>query len=778
MPRFKQIRRNTPISVRLIALVVLMLLFISLLGAYSIRGINQVSRSGQEVNEKYLSRINQLSYITENLYSVVVEGKNHILALDANGQIQAKERLRQKINNIDNSITRYGNALNNRDEIAQFQSFVSKYEDYKKVNAEIIKLSETGKQNLALELSNTTELQAFRDLQLILQAMMSRNLNLANTNTEKANATTARTHRNILIIIFTIIGLSAILSYTIIRDISQAIQELKHNLTQLGKGKIPQKQLQESDDEVGQMAAISNVLTENYARMGNFASHLGQGNYNTPYEKLDPDDVLGESLENLRVNLKKSKEENEKRRQEDELRHWANRGLAKFADILREHAGNIHELAGSIIKNTIQYIEAAQGGIFLYNDDDRENPFLELLATYAYNKRKFLTKHIAPGEGLVGTCAIEKETVYLEDIPPDYIEIRSGMGATPPKSLLIVPLKLQDEIFGVVEIASMRSMKKHELEFIEKLADNIASTLSAARLNERTHKLLDESKQKSDELSSQEEEMRQNLEEMRATQEQSERREIELRGILSAIDHVYMKSEYDLNGNLITANSNYLEMVGYHFDDLKEKNVRIFVPEERKAKFETIWENLLQGIPYSGIFDQTNRKGETRWLMVSYTPIKDNDGDLFKMLFLGTDITQVKLEQAQIEEELIEAKKQKANMHSRIRKIKFEYQNERDEIRERLNNMQETTKSYEYELSEIHKRWLGHLTKAQKIYTEYKACTQQLDEKENALMELHQQMERMKNKIQYQKPISQREIDALDSEQEKRYGNWLNDTED
>lgn len=208
-------------------------------------------------------------------------------------------------------------------------------------------------------------------------------------------------------------------------------------------------------------------------------------------------------------------------------RNWTIEGLAKFVDILRKNTYNIQALSDDIISHIVKYLHANQGGLFLYNETPE--PCLELVASYAFERRKYLQKRIEIGQGLVGQAFLEKEYIYLTQTPDDYITITSGLGGANPTSILIVPLKFNDQVLGILEIASFQSFEKYQIEFLEKLSENIASTLSNVRVAEQTKKLLEESQQHTQIMKTQEEEMRQNMEELIATQENQQRLQEELK---------------------------------------------------------------------------------------------------------------------------------------------------------------------------------------------------------------------------------------------------------
>ena len=300
------------------------------------------------------------------------------------------------------------------------------------------------------------------------------------------------------------------------------------------------------DDEFGKIETDLSELIHDLNEKAKFAIEIEQGNFDFQYTLESKHDKLGEALITMRDSLKHAAAEEEKRKAEDNIRNWNTIGIAKFSDILRQHFVSLEELAFTIIKELVIYLDANQASIFLI-DTEKDEKTLELTATYAFDRRKYLKKSILIGEGLVGACAYEKQTVYLTDIPENYVEIKSGLGQANPTVLLIVPLLREDVIMGVIEIASFNKFEKYHIEFVEKICENIASTLYNVRISAKTTFLLEQSQEQAETMRTQEEEMRQNMEELHSTQEEMARRQDELMARISELEEQLERKQRELD---------------------------------------------------------------------------------------------------------------------------------------------------------------------------------------------------------------------------------------
>ncbi|MBN2664190.1 MAG: PAS domain S-box protein [Bacteroidales bacterium] len=433
------------------------------------------------------------------------------------------------------------------------------------------------------------------------------------------------------------------------RILFRRIQELKEFIEPLKTGRIPDFVFEPKYfSELVQMSDTIGLVVKSLKDASVFASEIGNGNFKYNYSPVSDQDELGNALILLRDNLKNAQIEDVKRKEEDKIREWVNTGIAKFSDVLRQSTKDISELASLIIKDLVNYLEANQGGMFIINDEHKDK-IIELIASYAYSKERKKRKEFLMGEGLIGTCAVEKATIYMTEIPEDYISITSGLGGANPRSLLIVPLKFEENVLGVIELASFNKLEKHQIVFVEKIAESIASTISIAKINQRTVKLLDSAKIEAEQRSLKEEELRQNLEELQATQERATQRESELNNLLSAINKAAFIIELDVDGNIVSVPERLNKTFEMESNDIIGHHISEFdYNEESRLADLNLWQDLIEGkeTQHQLKFVKTNK---IFWFKLYIVPFTDKTGEVIKFISIIIEIT----EQIEMQEELL-----------------------------------------------------------------------------------------------------------------------------
>ena len=142
--------------------------------------------------------------------------------------------------------------------------------------------------------------------------------------------------------------------------------------------------------------------------------------------------------------------------------------------------------------------------------------------------------------------------------------------------------------------------------------------------------------------------MRQNMEELQATQEEMQRSQSETQGILTAINNSLASVEFKPNGEIIDANHQFLSIFGFTLEEIRGKNHSVLLPPEERNAAETteFWEQLSQGEAKSGEFERMKRDGTNIWIRSNYSPVKNAQGEVVKILALSFDLSNYKKEVA------------------------------------------------------------------------------------------------------------------------------------
>jgi putative methionine-R-sulfoxide reductase with GAF domain len=228
-------------------------------------------------------------------------------------------------------------------------------------------------------------------------------------------------------------------------------------------------------------------------------------------------ETLAGNLVQLRDKLKKVK-------QEDERRNWINEGLAAFSELVRTHQQDIKMLNDQCVTYLTRYLGAQQAGLFTITEEEGEK-HLVLASCYAFSRKKFVEKRIQIGEGMIGQAYLEGDIVRLKEIPDGYTHITSGLGQSTPRYLVIVPFKYDSQVPALIEISSFQDIEEHQIQFLTKAGEYLASALVSSQTTVKMRALLEEADLKEQQMRQREEELRQNMEELQATQEELVRKD-------------------------------------------------------------------------------------------------------------------------------------------------------------------------------------------------------------------------------------------------------------
>jgi PAS domain S-box-containing protein len=351
---------------------------------------------------------------------------------------------------------------------------------------------------------------------------------------------------------------------------------------------------------------------------------LENGDFETRVAQAFENKTFALQLERFREKLMTDKTAAEKQA-------WENTGLAAFGDLVRS-VDNTQQLSNEAIRFVVKHLRSNHGAVFILNNSNKGNETLDLTASYAFDGIKNPAQSIDTGQGLVGQCFSNKETIVLYDVPQNYIKITSGLGMAAPSCIVIVPLKSSDQVIGVMEVASFNRLEQHQIQFLEKVAEVLASVFQSTRTNDNIKQLLSTSQQQTEQLRSQEEEMMQNMEELQAVQEQlarqleeNTRTKKDLEARESVLARTTILSETDIRGTITFVNTKFCEVSQYTSEELVGK-AHNFVrhPDMPKEIFKAMWSTIKKGEIFNGIVKNKKKDGTHYWVDATIVPIIEN----------------------------------------------------------------------------------------------------------------------------------------------------------
>lgn len=431
------------------------------------------------------------------------------------------------------------------------------------------------------------------------------------------------------------------------------LQKINHFAATLKAGNLPQN-LKIYHKELAQTATQLNQVKQSLQNLKNFAENINQPEAEKSLKFFTEAGDLDRALQNMQQGLLKQAHETENRA-------WANEGIALFSDIINQNAHNLETLAHALVVNLSQYLKVNQAGLFVVMEGEQtQADYLEMKAAYAYNRKKYLEKRIEIGQGLVGQAWQEGEPMYLKTIPKEYVSITSGLGEATPKVLLIIPLKANQEIYGMIELASFQEIADYKIRFLENIAESIGQAIASLRTNLKTQNLLLDSQALTQDLQQKEEQMRESMLELQDTQARMHRtqrelanKEANLEALINNTSHAILA--YDNDYNITVVNKS---MRNIYKDLSVGSNLTEILTEEEKQAYWWEYEQALEGKKFE-VLRAYHHNQTTIYHERHYNPIINEDKEVIGASVFVEDITEQKLAENRI-------KRTEANLSSLI----------------------------------------------------------------------------------------------------------------
>lgn len=253
-------------------------------------------------------------------------------------------------------------------------------------------------------------------------------------------------------------------------------------------------------------------------------------------------------------------------------RRWVKTHVAAIAGELQSLT-EMEALANRFLSSLAPLLSISHGALYVLEPSVRR---LRLSGNYAASQAR---EFFVLGEGLVGQCALERKTLTLRGVPADYLTIASGLGATNPTHIVVVPILRNEQPLGVVELASLTSFSAMQQELLDELMPLLAMNMDLLERAVDLRALLVKSQGHAELAARQATTLTEKTKELEAKQRTIRAARAWYRGIIESAPDGMMIADQD--GRILLANPRMEAMFGYAASELDGVFVEQLVPDSK-----------------------------------------------------------------------------------------------------------------------------------------------------------------------------------------------------
>lgn len=359
-----------------------------------------------------------------------------------------------------------------------------------------------------------------------------------------------------------------------------------------------------------------------------FVEAIGKGNYSLqlPTKKLNGKNELACLMKSLQAMQHNILDRQLSRQQKTTHEQWLNQISQSLHEAMQ---GNLttEQLSQNILNTLAAYVEVVTALFYIYKSEEKS---YYCSAVYAHLQHEHFRSVFKAGEGLTGLVAETQKPIIINDLPPTYINAQGSAIEALPETLLILPLVYQNTSLAVMEFGLQGHGGQNLLEIWEAMEQNMSIACYTVISQQRMKELLGTS-------SVQEAKMKEALVHLEQLQAESENKQDHFNSVLSAIDQIVTRVEYNIDGIITDVNDNYLAAMSCRREDLIGRHFNMLTSGEESNQLNRLWAKLCCGQSYQGHLSCKNSLGERQYLNISLSPMKDKHGEINKILYLATE---------------------------------------------------------------------------------------------------------------------------------------------
>ena len=388
-------------------------------------------------------------------------------------------------------------------------------------------------------------------------------------------------------------------------------------------------------------------LTERLALLEASVKAIAAGDYALAVPFTESTDEVGSLARSVGA-LKQSAEAMAEHR-------WVSASAATLVGVL-QGATSLAEFGRRLLSELVPIVGGGVAGFYVF---DENVGHLERVASFGLADAK-TSGAFSLGQGLVGQCAQERRLILLEDLPPDYLRIESGLGAASAQQSVAIPILAKESLLGVLEIATFRRFAARKRKLFDEVMPVVALSLEILQRNLHTQNLLGQTQKQAIQLEKQQEELKSSQERLREVEKF-------YRSVLERAPDAFLVVADD--GEIQLANEQCEKLFGYSQAELLGQRVEILVPEpirpqhpELRASFHR--EPTTRTMGAMRELHGRRKDGSLFPVDIALSPVPAREGEGMQVAVAVRDVTDRK----HIEVEL-KAAKQKAEEATRMKSL-------------------------------------------------------------------------------------------------------------